>query len=214
VSSRDLIDPLEYERDRAEAMLAAQRDIIRRRISVLRSRRPPVFADNYDLDDGAAGRLGVAAAWAEAVATPGAQTNLLLWLCGNLGNGKTWTAWRTAEAAVRAGFCGSIEFVEASEFQEAAAPPVDYSRLHAIAECGLLVLDDLGAARLSAWDQDKLGQLFNDRWKWQRPTVLTTNSGELAEMVGERAASRLAHMGAAKVLFDGPDYRRAGGAGR
>ncbi len=79
----------------------------------------------------------------------------------------------------------------------------------------VLVLDDLGATRVTAWARDTLGQILNERYNQRRLTLVTTNrslegSGReesLADRVGERIASRLAEM-CIDVRIDAADFRR------
>lgn len=76
----------------------------------------------------------------------------------------------------------------------------------------LLILDDLGAEKVTEWVVDRLYVLINHRYNAQFVTVATSNY-TLAELAGrgyERMVSRLVD-GATVVTIDGPD-RRVGGA--
>jgi DNA replication protein DnaC len=67
----------------------------------------------------------------------------------------------------------------------------------------VLVLDDLGAERVTDFARDELTKLVNDRYVTQRAVVITTNLSlpELEERLGERrTASRLAEMTQPLVL--------------
>jgi DNA replication protein DnaC len=74
---------------------------------------------------------------------------------------------------------------------------------------GLLLLDDLGAEKPSEWTQERLYELIDERYAWQRPLIVTSNvpPKALAEWVGDRVASRLAEM-CVVVALTGPDRRR------
>ena len=86
----------------------------------------------------------------------------------------------------------------------------------------LLILDDLGAGRLSAWANDVLHDLLVHRYNAKLPILITTNhqleseedvgplstrSLSLAERLGPALMSRLYEM-CVMVPIDGQDYRR------
>ena len=86
----------------------------------------------------------------------------------------------------------------------------------------LLVLDDLGAERLTDWVEEMMHLIVNTRYNDRRPTIFTSNyqsvpdtdgatesaSGQmlLSERVGVRMYSRLREM-CEFLEYDGPDYR-------
>lgn len=78
----------------------------------------------------------------------------------------------------------------------------------------LLVIDDVGAANIGKkeWYHDIWWRLLNNRHKYDRKTILTTNllPKELGERVGVRANSRLKEIitpGYYCLMFGVPDYR-------
>lgn len=73
----------------------------------------------------------------------------------------------------------------------------------------LLLLDDLGAAKDSAFTEDVTYRLINHRYERGLPLLVTTNlrAGEIKNAVGDRTASRLAAM-CTQVVLDGNDRRR------
>jgi DNA replication protein DnaC len=87
--------------------------------------------------------------------------------------------------------------------------------LQPIYEADVLVLDELGVAKPTAWAQDTMTQIINTRYNQKRVTIFTTNyldtptSGEetLAERVGARLRSRLYEM-CKEILILGTDYRK------
>jgi DNA replication protein DnaC len=168
-----------------------------RLIANLLAGRPAEFARPGQLDP----RL---AAWAEDLAA-GRGRNLLV--TGDTGTGKTWGAWHAAEHAVRAGYEGGAVITTAAVFRHVVAPATaDPRELARYREAGLLVLDDLGAVRLSEWDMDHLGELVDARCAATLPTVITSNVSDLRSLLGPRISSRLAR--AVIVEMDGPDRRR------
>lgn len=80
--------------------------------------------------------------------------------------------------------------------------------LDELAAYPLLVLDDLGAEKGSAWTEEVLYQVVNDRYARRAPLVVSTNP-EISE-VSERISSRLSDVemaGGDPVVFMGPDRR-------
>ena len=97
-----------------------------------------------------------------------------------------------------------------------------------VVEAELLVLDDLGAERLTDWVQETMNYIVNTRYNDRRPTIFTSNYEDLPEdaedlnslkkeqdgalresllrRVGFRTLSRLREM-CDFLEYDGPDYR-------
>src|SRR5688572_19799514 len=84
-----------------------------------------------------------------------------------------------------------------------------------VMEAELLVLDDLGAERLTDWVEETMSMIVNTRYNERRPTIFTSNyedipdEGELNSLlvrVGFRLHSRLREM-CEFLEYDGPDYR-------
>ncbi|MBQ1165382.1 ATP-binding protein, partial [Streptomyces sp. A73] len=76
-------------------------------------------------------------------------------------------------------------------------------------------LDDLAAARVSpsGWTQERLYEIFDERYTNQRPVHITCDvlPNQLADVVGDRVASRLAEMCRGGIhLMRGADRRLAG----
>jgi DNA replication protein DnaC len=70
-------------------------------------------------------------------------------------------------------------------------------------ECDVLVLDDLGGEKMSAWTQETLGLVINQRYNNARPILVTTNlvddgdttnPNALIWQIGARSRSRLREM--------------------
>jgi DNA replication protein DnaC len=164
----------------------------------LLAHRPAEFAAPGDLDPDLDG-------WARQIAA-GLFRNLVL--TGGVGAGKTWSAWKAAETAVRAGYEGGVTVTTAARLRRVCAPATaDPAELARYTTAGLLILDDLGAFRLSEWDLDHLGELTDERWAEHRPTALTSNKTDIRALLGPRISSRLQH-NALVIELDGPDRRR------
>lgn len=87
--------------------------------------------------------------------------------------------------------------------------------LRPVMEAELLVLDDLGAERLTDWVEETMSLIVNTRYNERRPTIFTSNYEDIPEegdmnsllvRVGFRLHSRLSEM-CEFLEYDGPDYR-------
>jgi len=191
-------DPYDDDAHRAEARRLALQEQADLRLQRLLDRRPPVFSApgtlRPDIQD-----------WASAYLA-GAHGSLVL--IGEVGTGKSWTLWKTAETLIRSGWTGRFEIASAYEVKAATDRPVNTAQLRVWREADLFAIDDLGAQRVNDWDADALSALIDHRWQHRRPTLVASNETALKEIVGPRAASRLADA-ATIVRFTGPDRRRS-----
>jgi len=103
----------------------------------------------------------------------------------------------------------SWEYVSVPDLLESLRPPADVAVMDVYRATHVLVLDDLGAERLTDWGRERLYVLINHRWEWRLPTIVTTNFNldGLKDHVGERIVSRLQD-GAHVVALAGEDLRR------
>lgn len=146
--------------------------------------------------------------------------SLLLW--GNLGTGKTHQAYAAIRALTASGCAVAWHATTAADLYGDTRPQagVDLEhQLRRIVRVPLLLLDDLGAAKTSAWNEEVLFRLVNWRCQNQLPTVFTTNlppvreladsprQPVLRDLVGDRVLSRLSGMCTPVVRFAGPDRR-------
>jgi DNA replication protein DnaC len=96
--------------------------------------------------------------------------------------------------------------------------------LEPVVSADLLVLDDLGAWKMTDWMNDTLFYLLNNRYMAKRATIITTNFQDadreavlaadpmrrrefLVERIGQRLRSRLMEM-CVVIPLQGPDHRR------
>jgi len=96
--------------------------------------------------------------------------------------------------------------------------------LEPVVETDVLLLDDLGAWKMTDWMNDTLFYILNSRYTARRATIVTTNYQDadldkiraadplvrrefLVERIGQRLRSRLMEM-CLVVPIDGPDWRR------
>lgn len=73
---------------------------------------------------------------------------------------------------------------------------------------GVLILDDIGAERLTDFVAETFYLIVNSRYNEMLPTIFTSNLpiGELAERIGDRTASRIVEM-CDIMRLDGDDRR-------
>ena len=133
---------------------------------------------------------------------------------GPVGTGKTWLAACAANWALIRGW--SVAWRKATQWLADLRSSYDAdSRTH---ECDvnrplrrakLLVLNDLGAEKVSPWVATQVEDLLDDRISAELPTIVTTNLSheELREAYGDRTASRLGPRFYRHVQFDGADIR-------
>jgi DNA replication protein DnaC len=157
---------------------------------------------------------------------PGSAEKGLL-LIGPSGVGKTHLAVASLKELIRRGhgglFCDYRELLK--EIQASYNPASEPIR-----NVEVLVLDDLGASKPSAWVLDIIGLVLNARYNERRVTILTTNyfdevpnaepaprspggqrvavrEDALADRIGARMRSRLYEMCRTVEVF-APDFRR------
>jgi DNA replication protein DnaC len=87
--------------------------------------------------------------------------------------------------------------------------------LRPVMEASLLVLDDLGAERLTDWVEETMNLIVNTRYNERRVTIFTSNYEDIPDetelnslyvRVGFRLHSRVTEM-CEFLEWDGPDYR-------
>ena len=165
---------------------------------------------------------------------PGANEKGLL-LMGPSGVGKTHLAVAALKELMKRGHAGLFcDYRELLKEIQASYNPASESTEMAILEhirtAELLVLDDLGASKPSAWVLETIGLVLNARYNERRVTILTTNyldeapqtepaprlpggqrisvrEDSLADRIGERMRSRLYEM-CKTIEVSGPDFRR------
>jgi DNA replication protein DnaC len=134
-----------------------------------------------------------------------------LLLAGTVGVGKTHTGYAALAAVVlgRAARGQSCQpaAVTHTDLCEAVRP--DGEGISRLQEATLLMLDDLGAAHVTAWNADAVYRVIDHRWTHMLPTIITSNfdPGTLSAMLGERLTSRLFGM-CRTVVLNGPDRRQ------
>lgn len=121
-----------------------------------------------------------------------------LWLSGETGVGKSAAAALMVQKAIQsrrsALFCDVPELLThlRSTYREDTAMD-DMALYRQIREVELLVLDDLGAAKLNDWVREQLFIFINGRYKDERAVIITSDldAGQLRAAIGARTVRRL-----------------------
>lgn len=139
-----------------------------------------------------------------------------LFMLGDTGTGKTYQAWGAVRALAGSGVrLTRWEFSTAADLYARMRPrqgvdPESVFERHAHAP--LLVIDDLGAAKGSDWNEEINYRLVNHRYERRLPTLVITNvrPSDLKDLLGDRVTSRLREM-AHRVVLTGGDRRKPPG---
>jgi DNA replication protein DnaC len=165
---------------------------------------------------------------------PGSAEKGLL-LMGPSGVGKTHLGVASLKELIRRGhaglFCDYRELLkEIQASYNPASGSTEMGILEPVRNAEILVLDDLGASKPSAWVLDIIGLVLNARYNERRVTILTTNyfdevpnvepaprlpggqrvairEDSLGDRIGARMRSRLYEMCRTVEVF-APDFRR------
>lgn len=129
-------------------------------------------------------------------------------LLGGTGTGKTVAATWALREALRQGesayFRTTSRLSRLSGFDEGAR------ELAMLSECGLLVLDDVGAEAQTAWGSGLLQELLDNRHQGYRRTIITSNlsANDFKARLGERMTDRIREDGYV-VTLGGKSLRRS-----
>jgi DNA replication protein DnaC len=165
---------------------------------------------------------------------PGSTEKGLLFM-GPSGVGKTHLAVSALKELIRRGhqglFCDYRELLkEIQASYNPASQSTEMGVLEPVRSAEVLVLDDLGASKPSAWVLDIIGLVLNARYNERSATILTTNyfdesegaepaaklpggqrlavkEDSLGDRIGARMRSRLYEMCRTVEVF-APDFRR------
>jgi DNA replication protein DnaC len=136
-----------------------------------------------------------------------------LLLAGTVGVGKTWQAYGALRAAVTGARPTTWIAVTSADLYASLRPRAGHdteAELERYRATGLLLIDDLGAAKASEWVEETTYRVLNGRYEDMRPSIFTTNLPipTLKGAIGDRIASRLAET-CQRVVMEGGDRRRS-----
>lgn len=145
------------------------------------------------------------------VASVSAGPSLLL--LGPTGVGKTYESYGAIRELAVTGIVARWTVVTAADLyaklrpRHGIDPEAEFERY---AKASVLLVDDLGASKISEFTEDVNFRLVNYRYDHQLPTLFTSNviPAELSGRLGDRVASRLTEM-CERVVITGQDRRRA-----
>lgn len=134
-------------------------------------------------------------------------------LLGPIGTGKSRAAFAAMRPAAADGqhveFWPMIELLDALKAEFDADGPARL--LDRLVDVDVLMLDDVGAEKLSEWSSERLYRIVNHRWLYNLPTVVTSNlpPDEIEAEIGPRTFSRLVGDAAVVLALRGDDHRRS-----
>lgn len=141
-----------------------------------------------------------------------------VYIYGTIGSGKTHLAtamWRFLYAKLyrQQGHARpSPQWWDASNYLEVVKDEFDSDRGNThirAARASVLLLDDLGAERLTDWSLNELSWLIRERWNSMLWTIITSNlHPSRLEQWEPRIASRLLGVDTLQVLLQEPDRRK------
>lgn len=148
-------------------------------------------------------------AWCEGF-SPESPSLLIL---GPTGAGKTYQAYGAIRTLASLGVTVRWEAATAPDLYASLRPREgtdSETELGRLTSAELLLVDDLGAAKVTEWTEEILYRLVNNRYEAMLPGIFTSNvpAAELRGTIGDRVASRLAEM-CAHIVLRGADRRRA-----
>lgn len=143
------------------------------------------------------------------------KTGSGLCLSGTVGTGKTHLAGAIANALINRGY--SVVFGTLVNLLDKLRREINETEMkakageimRAIERCDLLIIDDLGKEKISAWAKEKIYTAINDRYEHYLPIVITTNYGleQLKDHIGEACVDRLIET-CETIVFTGESQRR------
>ncbi|MED4076325.1 ATP-binding protein [Lysinibacillus fusiformis] len=173
--------------------------------------------DNFLMRQGAEKAFKAAKYYAENFAEFGAES-LLLW--GDVGNGKTHLAASVHNHLVAQGKV--VVFISMPELLGKIRATFNKNNneseqqiMKALMICDLLIIDDLGAEKISDWVLETMFQIFDGRSRRKKPILATSNLNpkDLPEQIGKRIPDRLIEM-SQPVKNEATSYRREIAKGR
>lgn len=132
-------------------------------------------------------------------------------ITGATGTGKTHLAVATAAAVTASGISATFSTVAEvlNTLRRNARLEPDDTTLTQLQNTGLLVLDDMGAERSTAFAEEQLHLIIDYRYERVTPTIITTNLDYAAlQSRRPRIASRMMdYRNTLQITIDAPDYR-------
>lgn len=137
-------------------------------------------------------------------------------LCGPPGTGKSHLAVSIVRAVVASKHKSAIFLPVVNmldEIKESMTSGANSTMLQALHEVDCLALDDLGMQKDTPWVGERLYEIINHRYNYQKQLIVTTNARNLVDLgsmigtSGRQIASRLKEMASIHHI-DADDYRQ------
>ncbi len=113
-------------------------------------------------------------------------------MTGPTGSGKTFTSYAIYQALYVDRY--HVELIHISEMLDKIRDASNQNaELEKYKKPNCLILDDFGSEKRNEWVNERLALLFDYRWQWELPTVITTNvpASGFYDVFGDRITSRL-----------------------
>lgn len=131
----------------------------------------------------------------------------ILTIKGSVGTGKTHLlqaiGWASLVAGRQPKFISVARYLERLRSTYSDDSPVSFETLYRPLEAAqMLLLDDIGAERLTLWGQEQLYKIVNHRYQERLPMAVSLNLDEATAMdhYGERTTDRLFDTNSGRVL--------------
>lgn len=154
------------------------------------------------------------AAYAQAMISGSLKRNLVL--LGNCGTGKTHLACAVGMAALTAGktvlFATASEIIRRVQAAHKSATETEWALMSQLARLDLLIIDELGVQYATESANRIITEIVNARYENELPTIFISNLSvaAFADLMGERAMSRMREDGCKPFVCDWQDYRTIG----
>lgn len=135
-----------------------------------------------------------------------------LYVWGEAGVGKTVLACSIAKAFIKAGwvvkYISSPKFIMQLQDSYKDIAESTYNKLEDVSTIPLLVIDDIGAEKLTDFVKQAFYFIINEREQWERPTIITSNYSldDLDTYIDSRISSRISGM-CDIIKLEGKDRR-------